>query len=405
MKPIRLPATALAAIASCVVAAPVPVLAQCQYEITDMLITPPPNTIVGRAMNDHGAVVGYRNSLGGLQHAVYWSPDTGVVTLTLPGAFNSRATDINNAGDIVGWQDTKENGDIIGKRAFVIENGVYTRIDPLPGGNRTEAAAINDAGVVVGTWGNIATGPLLAFRWHEGQLVDLGPTIGGETSSAFDVNLDGVTTGWFWNAPASQWFGFDLSGTLSEDLLPLSGGAGSRGDTIDSQGVISGSSTFFLKDGTGYLRATQWALALPTDLGVLPNLLFSRASDMNDAGQVVGYCNNQFLADITPFLWQNGVMYNLRDLLVAGDLELEIPYAILNDGRILCTANTNGAGGSVILTPVNSRAADVNNDCIVDRTDLILLLEQWGTTQSFADVDGDGIVNVFDLLDLLQQWG
>lgn len=49
-------------------------------------------------------------------------------------------------------------------------------------------------------------------------------------------------------------------------------------------------------------------------------------------------------------------------------------------------------------------AADLDGSGIVDTTDLLILLAQWGTTGS-ADFDGDGAVGTSDLLVLLANWG
>ncbi len=55
--------------------------------------------------------------------------------------------------------------------------------------------------------------------------------------------------------------------------------------------------------------------------------------------------------------------------------------------------------------------ADIDGDDIVNVTDLLLLLAQWGTTDpTKADITGpdgepDGIVDVHDLLALLAAWG
>ena len=49
---------------------------------------------------------------------------------------------------------------------------------------------------------------------------------------------------------------------------------------------------------------------------------------------------------------------------------------------------------------------DVNGDGVVDVTDLLMLLEQWGACDSpcAADVDGSGDVDVNDALQVLADW-
>jgi hypothetical protein len=55
--------------------------------------------------------------------------------------------------------------------------------------------------------------------------------------------------------------------------------------------------------------------------------------------------------------------------------------------------------------PVIECAGDIVRDCIVNVDDLLLLLAEWGASDSVADINGDGAVDVNDLLLLLAAWG
>ena len=60
---------------------------------------------------------------------------------------------------------------------------------------------------------------------------------------------------------------------------------------------------------------------------------------------------------------------------------------------------------SLCLTPGDEcPTADLNGDCCVNVSDLLILLGNWGGT-GIGDIDENGIVNVSDLLILLGQWG
>jgi hypothetical protein len=50
-------------------------------------------------------------------------------------------------------------------------------------------------------------------------------------------------------------------------------------------------------------------------------------------------------------------------------------------------------------------AADINGDGVVDVSDFLDLLAEWGEAESPADINGDGAVDVADFLDLLAEWG
>ncbi|MBC8305140.1 MAG: hypothetical protein H8E55_56430, partial [Pelagibacterales bacterium] len=50
--------------------------------------------------------------------------------------------------------------------------------------------------------------------------------------------------------------------------------------------------------------------------------------------------------------------------------------------------------------------ADINNDGIVDVTDLLQVVNSWGSTANVpADINNDGIVDVNDLLEIVNSWG
>jgi len=59
--------------------------------------------------------------------------------------------------------------------------------------------------------------------------------------------------------------------------------------------------------------------------------------------------------------------------------------------------------------PAKSVPGDLNGDGVVNVSDLLLLLGEWGTcadpNDCPADLNDDGVVNVSDLLILLANWG
>jgi hypothetical protein len=60
-------------------------------------------------------------------------------------------------------------------------------------------------------------------------------------------------------------------------------------------------------------------------------------------------------------------------------------------------------GASIEIVP--PCPGDINDDRVVNTTDLLILLAEWGQPNSPADVDGDGDVDTSDLLMLLGAWG
>jgi hypothetical protein len=57
------------------------------------------------------------------------------------------------------------------------------------------------------------------------------------------------------------------------------------------------------------------------------------------------------------------------------------------------------------LTIESGDLCDLDDNGIVDGLDIMIMIDKWGQTRSFADVNGDDVVNVFDLLILLRNLG
>ena len=66
------------------------------------------------------------------------------------------------------------------------------------------------------------------------------------------------------------------------------------------------------------------------------------------------------------------------------------------DGTISCIS---GGLDAIIYNP-----ADINQDGLVNIQDLLIVMDQWGLTDSVADINNDGFVNVTDLLLVVSNW-
>lgn len=137
-----------------------------------------------RAINDRGQVVGITSTSAGMR-AFIWEESTGMIdlgTLGTPpaaGTAFSEATDINNAGDVIG----QSNG-----HPFIYKDAVMKELDEnLPTGSL--AVAINNVGDVV-VWSRGQT-----YLLHDGALKVLKPLPGDIIAQAFNLNDLGQAVG------------------------------------------------------------------------------------------------------------------------------------------------------------------------------------------------------------------
>jgi uncharacterized membrane protein len=108
-----------------------------------------PGSLVPRAVNNAGMVVGVRFTPDGLTHAVVWSRSGRLRPLAKPlGYVRSEALAINNDGVVVGMVDGPAGGKV-GPNGFV-HDGERLRILDEGGPNFASATAINDRGQVAG---------------------------------------------------------------------------------------------------------------------------------------------------------------------------------------------------------------------------------------------------------------
>ena len=85
-------------------------------------------------------------------------------------------------------------------------------------------------------------------------------------------------------------------------------------------------------------------------LGSIPRLLDSKASALNDQGQVVG--NAYHRTDEAALLWQNGKVYELNTLVPPrSGWKLQNALAINNNGWIVGNGIHNGIRRGFLLTP------------------------------------------------------
>jgi probable HAF family extracellular repeat protein len=158
--------------------------------------------------------------------------------LGTPGGSMSRATAINNAGQVVGGGFVESGHE----RAFLWTAAAGMKELGHLGGNFSRAAAVNDAGEVVGM---STTGPggsdMHAFLWTPAQgMRDLGVLPDGMTSEARDINELGQIVGWSDSPHAPHVFAFVW--TAFDGMVNIYPGTQlSIGRAINNRGQVVGS--------------------------------------------------------------------------------------------------------------------------------------------------------------------
>ena len=145
---------------------------------------------------------------------------------TLDGPSAARA--INNAGVVVG---TFEDSSIGFERAFVWRNGVMTRLEDLNVDGAAFAMAIGDGGHIAGFASPVpGGGPMHAVRWINRQIQDLGESFGnGVDHRGRVVGVDG-------NGRATLW---DQAGT-PVNLIPQQTDSLNEARAINARGQVVG---------------------------------------------------------------------------------------------------------------------------------------------------------------------
>lgn len=380
----------LAVAATQMAAAQLPTSGTVRYTVTDL------GTLGGAGTNSSafddnnaGWVAGSGNlTPEGPQHAFVWYGRGPLIDTGTLGGPNSEADGPNLWGQVPIVSETASAdpngedfcgfGDHIQCLAAIWKNGKLAALPTLPGGHNAEALGINDLGQIIGfsetgvadsTCATTMPSQVLRYQaaiWElTGKIRELRPLNGDTVGFAFGINDEGQavgTSGLCSNTevPLLQPMGvhallWERDGT-PRDLGTL-GGVSNVATSVNNAGQVVGATQF--SDGT--VRSFFWTRNKGMrDIGALPGAVLTVApccNTLNDRGQVAGFWLD---SDFNPsaFLWQNGVITDLNDLIPKNSpWQLLFAQAINDAGEIVGQGVINGELHAFVAIPTVGDAA------------------------------------------------
>ena len=272
--------------------------------MTGLGFLPGGTSSVATAINESGSIAGYAYCSGTNYHAFLFQSNN-LQDLGTFGGPLSTGTAINDSGEITGWSYTapEEFTNGLWLAAYWWRTNTMLEIPPFRGFTHScEGYGINDAGYICGITFLYMTNPRnWAFVWKdtnanavadEGEMLPLGSlgSYGSEYSQANAINEAGQVVGWTYTTnPAIHAF----------LITPSNGTWKLPNDTY----------------ANGYLDPTN---LLMRDLGTLDGPTNkSYAAAINELSWIVGTSTTSSKTN-QAFLWRNGVMTNLNQLIAAG---------------------------------------------------------------------------------------
>jgi probable HAF family extracellular repeat protein len=406
----------------CVVAVAATRLSAQQYEVVD-LGTLGGNYSGANGISENGMIAGWATDTIGKQ-AVIWDQG-GIADLGEPAEWPVNETAaVNDAGQAATFGEISPQA----YQSYFWDNGVWTPIGVLPGLTDTIVTDIDSAGRVIGRSLIVGPGaPDRSFIWEAGVMTELG-TLGGYTDAHGMNEVGQVVGASLADLPGGEqqiraflWEDGEMTG-----LNPLPGDVATEAFDVNESGEIVGSSWWYTTQFFSAKQATLWRNGGEEiiDLGYVPAPPYSCseapywhksiARAINNSGQIVGeaMCIASGGAK-AAFLWEDGVMYNLNDLIPSGGgWELLSALDINDAGQIVgfgLLAPNDQYLRAYLLEPLSLESCgpgDLDNDGDVDLSDFNKFQVCFGlrapTPQcpdelfDCADLNDDGWINLTD---------
>jgi probable HAF family extracellular repeat protein len=277
-----------------------------------------------------------------------------VVTIgVLPGLVASHAQAINDSGVVIGHSFNPANTPTPMLHA-------HRQLVPLPGLlPGTRLAGINDAGTIAGTdvsW--------RAFRYVNGVTSYIAPETADPSSAAivFGINDAGTVVGAS-TGDGRPWRTFVAQGDTMHELdIP----GESLGHAINNRGEVAGA----LRSSDSH-RGFLYSNGTVVDIGDL-GTNYTAVADINDAGAIVGQTGDE------AYIYEHGAMRSLGTFIPGAE---SFATAINNRGQVI---------GRVVTGPQQIAPFLWQNDVMVDLRELVDPSFVWGSWVDVRDINDAG---------------
>lgn len=300
--------------------------------------------VLGGRITSNGLVVGsYRTKTFQSELAPQlWSAAQGAIQIPTPqGALAPPLlSDSNDKGEVVGFYSDSH---WMKPFRWSAKDGLKDLTEMGPYGG---ASAINNRGDIAGFSRPVSLGPEHGVLLRDGKRIELRPVEGYLHSNACGINQKGETVGLTYGANvdkpslATVW---DISGNPTA-IPMLPGATGQTGEAINDKGEAIGTATLPGEPAAMFFYSHGQTTRIPGGGG--PSI----AHDLNNKGQIVGRTEPATNRVPFAFLYENGKLTNLNDLLPPNSgWYLERAISINDRGEIVGDGSFKGRPHAFLL--------------------------------------------------------
>ncbi len=302
------------------------------------------------AINDSGQIVGQSLNTAGETKAFFTQPNGIGITDLFPSISTSYAQDINNAGQVTGayYLPTLPGQGESPFHAFITGANAQGIVDLGIGSKMNSGISINNAGQVLGRTFEMDGSSSTFITGADGKDVRILDTFMEKSIIPASINEDGQITGWAgdWSMPRFS----VITGSNGMDMLEIKGLPGNNSvsaSDINDAGQVVGYVNFSKENTAPFAFLTASDGNNMMNLGVLKGDNSSSATGINDLGEVIGHSSRYDLDHDRIFLYSHGGMTDLSALNVVTDSGWKDLFIVdINNHGQMVGFGTNKEGGT-----------------------------------------------------------